>query len=182
MNDEELQKIIDDAEMSVDEIMEVLEKGDFLKTPVPAGECDRVCAEGEDYLYGRGVEQSYPEAYRLFTKAMEMGSPKATYLAAYCTFNGWGTGRSYEKSFELMMEAALKGQPDAEYELGRMYLSGLGIGRDVDEAVKWIRRSSDHNNCRAMKLLSELIDSGTAEPRSDDESTVLSVLYEILSD
>lgn len=45
----------------------------------------------------------------------------------------------------MFLMAAEDGNADAERNIGGMYLSGQGVGKDPAEAMKWIRRASEHD-------------------------------------
>lgn len=50
------------------------------------------------YLYGKGVEQDFTEAYNWFQKAAEHGYAGAYRWLAYCYSNGIGVAKDAEKA------------------------------------------------------------------------------------
>lgn len=78
------------------------------------------------------------KAYECFSKAMELGNPKAITQANYglCFFHGHGVKQDYSKAVEILTIAADRGDPGAQCFLAECYKYGYGVGRDQDKATK----------------------------------------------
>ena len=89
---------------------------------------------GEYYDGGRGFEQSFAKAVRLYQMAAERGDRNAYACLGYCYYYGRDMAPDHEKAFRCFSAAALAGDLEAMYKLGDMYLRGHWVDRDEREA------------------------------------------------
>lgn len=73
------------------------------------GEARALRAAAERYENGRGVRQSYPDAYRYYCKAALLGDPVAAYSLGWMYFNGRGLSRDPELGAGWFLRAAKHG-------------------------------------------------------------------------
>jgi TPR repeat protein len=99
---------------------------------------------GVRYLLGRGVPQSYEQAFHYFKEAAGNDDPLAQNELAYLYAAGRGTAQSYEKALYYYRQAADHGLASAQFNLGLMYANGLGIAPNQLEAAHWIGLSASH--------------------------------------
>ena len=89
---------------------------------------------GEYYDGGRGFEQSFPKAVRLYKMAAEQGNRWAYECLGYCYYYGRDMEPDYEQAFRCFSVGALAGHLESMYKLGDMYLRGQYVDKDEQEA------------------------------------------------
>jgi len=105
---------------------------------------------GEDYDFGRGVQQSYTEAAKWYQMAAEHGDAKAqNNLGSFYQY-GLGITTNYSQAVALYKQSAEQGFMAAQSNLGYMYDYGLGLPKDKVEADSWYRRAADQGYPEAM--------------------------------
>ena len=72
---------------------------------------------GEDYYYGRGVEQDYGEALKLFRQAAEQGDAWAQANLGVMYETGKGVSRDYDEAVKWYTLAAEQGNAKAKERL-----------------------------------------------------------------
>ncbi len=80
---------------------------------------------GVCYLYGRGVEVDYREAFRLLSIAANRGASRALVNLARMHAEGLGVPKDLTEAIRLY-EAVAKIEIRAQLELGRIYSRGSG--------------------------------------------------------
>ena len=143
----------------------------------------RAAAEGGDvaaqynlglaYVQGRGVSQSYEEAFAWWRKAAaqghagaqcdigtlyrygRLGAPDPEKLA-YLDAEGLGVRRDDEKARRWFMKAAEQGQPSAQYALGRIYETGRGVEANNKAAVGWYALAAMQGYQAAIEAVARL--------------------------
>lgn len=99
-------------------------------------------------------DKNEAEGYRLFRKAMELGSAKAIRHAAACLCEGIGVEIDYDKAQELFRVAADRGVASAMRCLGCTYRHGYGkVESDGMKAFEWYQRAAEHEDHRSQYLL-----------------------------
>lgn len=94
------------------------------------------------YLFGRGVEKNYDEAFRLFSKPTVSGDVAAQRWLSEMYLNGWGVKKDLKKAFEYMLKSAKQDSPISQKILANMYEKGIGTERDHEESLKWAKRAA----------------------------------------
>ncbi len=108
---------------------------------------------GEDYYYGRGVEQDYGEALKWFRQAAEQGRTNAQCFLGYMYEHGKGVPQDYGEAVKWYRQAAEQGNASAQHNLGFMYSNGRGVPQDYGEAVKWYKRAAEQGDANAQNNL-----------------------------
>jgi hypothetical protein len=105
---------------------------------------------GEDFDFGRGVQQSYPEAAKWYQMAADHGDGKAqNNLGSFYQY-GLGVATNYSQALALYKQSAAQGNMMAQNNLGYMYDYGLGVPMDKVVADSWYRRAADQGYPEAM--------------------------------
>jgi hypothetical protein len=122
------------------------------------------------YYAGRGVPQSYAEAFRWYSKAADQGHPKAEFAVGAMYAAGRGAQQNDAEAFVWVRKAAEQGEPRAQDELGMMYYYGRGVQHDHDEAMRWFRRSADQGYVWAQDDLAGMYYNGLSVPQDYAEA------------
>lgn len=99
---------------------------------------------GVRYLLGRGVAQSYDQAFYYFSQAADHDDPVAQNEVAYLYAVGKGTAQDNSLAFKYYQKAANHGLASAQYNVGFFYLHGIGVAQDTALAKSWFDRSASH--------------------------------------
>lgn len=110
---------------------------------------------GENYYYGRGVEQNHREAFRCFTMAAEQGYAVGQNWVGFCCENGHGTTKDYGEALKWYRKSAEQGNAEGQWRLGACYLNGHGTTRNYDEAFKWYKKSAEQGNAWGQRYVGE---------------------------
>lgn len=108
-------------------------------------QCYRLCLEqnmppaalnlGSLYYTGRGVEQDYEEAFRLYQIAADAGELRAICNLGYCYYYGRERSVDYEKAFYYFeLGALLFNDANCLYKLGDMFLNGYHVDENKQYA------------------------------------------------
>jgi TPR repeat protein len=111
------------------------------------------CHMAQKYFHGRGVQQSYAMARRLYELAAQQGNTYALNGLGIMHIHGEGVEVSYDKAFEYYERAAHLGDAQSQFNLGGMYLQGQGVERDAKKAKEWIAKSASQGNEDAVRAL-----------------------------
>jgi hypothetical protein len=93
------------------------------KTPIDQrsfAEAEKMFIKAEDYYFGRGVEQNYAEAFRLYKQAAELGYAPAQNSLGRAYENGLGVAVDQDKAVYWYKAAAKQNHPDAQAALLRL--------------------------------------------------------------
>jgi hypothetical protein len=101
------------------------------------------------YRRGRGVAQSYAEAFRWCRKAADQNNAKAQYGVGYLYYYGYGVDGDFAEALRWFHLAADQKLPNAENEIGIAYEVGNGVKPDYGEAVRWYRLAADQGYAAA---------------------------------
>ena len=102
---------------------------------IEAGNGAAMCDLGGQYYDGgRGFEQSFPKAVRLYRMAAEHENRYAYECLGYCYYYGRGMEPDYEKAFKYFSFGAHAGSLESMYKIGDMYLRGQYVDKDEQEA------------------------------------------------
>ena len=85
---------------------------------------------GDAYEYGKGVEQSYEQAFYWYSKAAEKGVAIAQHSLALFYQDGKGVGKDDDKAIYWYRQAIKNGRAEAKDDLKKFY------GIDVNEEDK----------------------------------------------
>jgi TPR repeat protein len=76
--------------------------------------------------------------------------------------------RNYCAAAEIWTVLAQQGNAEAQFNLGVLYKDGIGVPQNNDDAILWLRRSSDQGHEHAGLILSLLEE----EPENDGQKKV----------
>lgn len=90
------------------------------------------------------------KSFKYFSMAGKHNHAEASYRAALCLQEGWGTIRDAGRALQFYRSAAVRNQPGALYQLGMAYFYG-GMGLPDNSAnrqagVKWLGRAVNASN------------------------------------
>ncbi|CAN6645945.1 chitin synthase regulator Skt5p [Trichomonascus vanleenenianus] len=102
---------------------------------------------GDAYASGALGKPDLKESFNLFHLAAKHGHAEASYRAALCLEEGWGTSRDVRRSVQFLRSAASRNQPGAMLRLGLACFYGrLGLSGNVtvkQEGIKWLTRAAE---------------------------------------
>lgn len=115
-------------------------------------ECYTLCAQqdmpvaalnlGTFYYLGRGVEQDYQKAFRLYKVAADAGELRAICNCGYCFYYGRHQTVDYAKAFRFFsLGALLHDDANCLYKLGDMYLGGHSVEQNETYAFRLYTRA-----------------------------------------
>lgn len=105
---------------------------------------------GDAYASGALGKPDLKESFTLFQLAAKHGHAEASYRAALCLEEGWGTSKDVRRAVQFLRNAASRNQPGAMLRLGLACFYGkLGLGNGVtvkQEGIKWLTRAAEAAN------------------------------------
>ena len=114
---------------------------------------DELCALGDKYYEGDGVQKDYKKAVEYYTKAAEKGSVWAQHKLAEMYHYGDGVVQDYKKAVKWYAILAKQGDEDAQYELAEMYYYGEGVVQDYEKALVWYKKAVAQGHAMARNGL-----------------------------
>ena len=87
------------------------------------------------YDGGRGFEQSFEKAVRLYKMAADHGNRQAMENLGYCYYYGRDMVPDYEKAFQCFAFGAFNGQLISLYKIGDMYRYGYYVEQNLQQAL-----------------------------------------------
>ncbi|HLX64306.1 MAG TPA: caspase family protein [Planctomycetota bacterium] len=160
---EDYQKAIDEFEAAVKM------KPDDEKIKAEFG--DALYKLGQMYLYGKGnFVKSYSQAFELFKRGVQFGSPSAENALGVMYLKGYGVTQDYAEALRWYRKAADQGNAKAQYNLGVMFYNGNGVAQDDSEAVKLYRKSADQGYDSAQNDLGVCYYVGKGVPQDYAEA------------
>lgn len=124
------------------------------------------------YYQGKGVPQSYTDAFRWYQKAADQGTPKGEYGVAYMYYWGLGVQQDYAQAFQWYRKAADQGYERAQYDLSYLYKNGQGVPKDVSQSLIWCRKAADQGYPEAQYVLGNTYFDGKYLPQDYSESVL----------
>ncbi|MEL6205933.1 MAG: caspase family protein [Pseudomonadota bacterium] len=111
------------------------------------------------------------EAYQLFSRAADAGSPVAQFELAKLYEKGIGVEPDRERALELFHASADEGFADALNDLGFLYYQGaMGLPTDRERALEYFRRAADERHPEAQFNFAALIDDGLVPGRGPEDA------------
>jgi TPR repeat protein len=98
---------------------------------------------GQLYLFGQGVDADADFAWRLMTRAAELGHPPAQVAASGRLLDGNPTSDDLQRGLYFLRAAAGSRNAAAAYALGKLYLAGRHLEKDLGLAAQWLTRASE---------------------------------------
>lgn len=130
------------------------------RTRAEQGDAEAQYALCSVYRTGRGVPQSYAEAYLWCRKAADQSYAKAQYGVGYLYYYGYGVDGDFAEALRWFHLAAEQKLPAAENHIGIAYEVGNGVTPDYSEAVRWYRLAADQGYAAAEYNLGWLYANG----------------------
>ncbi len=111
--------------------------------------------DGED-----GSDPDYLRAFKCFSRAAELGSPKSLVKLGLMHKSGTGTPRDPILAMQIFLSLAITGNADAQYESGRCFSNGWGVNRDSVEAVQWYSKAAAKKHPMALGMMGYMHQQG----------------------
>lgn len=124
--------------------------------------------EARKYLYGKGAEQDYAMAFKLFAEEALNGNALANYDVGFMYLNGLSVKMDIRKA-QFWFQKAYEGfsqvektdnDPYIQYRIGKMLRMGYGVEQDSSKAAEWFDRSAGQGNQFAQYSLGNLYYNG----------------------
>ena len=136
-----------DMETKLKAVIELCEEGD-------PGACAFL---GKEFYFGFNIEQDLDRAFRYLTVAAESGDALSRFLTGFMYWSGRGTEPDQDKALEWFLLAADQGIPEAMYNAAKILLA-KDAEKNRDEAIRWLRKSSEAGYGAAEDMLSDVMD------------------------
>ena len=140
------------------------------KAKAEAGDSDSEVALGKDYYYGRGLPQSYSDAFHWNSKAAESGNSQAEYVLGILYQRGKGVPQSFSDAFNWYQKAANQGHGWAQVGLGTLYYQGQGVQQNYVLAAGWYRTAAQKDLAKAQYLLGYMYEYGQGVSQSSADA------------
>jgi len=101
------------------------------------GDKDAMVYLGCIHYEGRGVKQSYKEAFKWYEKGAEKLDAYGLCNLGYCYYYGRDIDINYEKAYSCFSQSAYLGYGNAMYKLGDLYFNGYFVEEDKEAAFFW---------------------------------------------
>jgi TPR repeat protein len=147
----------------------------FMKAALQ-GDPDAANNLGYHYYVGRGVSQSYDEAFRWYTAASQAATAddrdKSAAWTNLASLYHWGRGtkKDDKKAREFYLKAAELGNPAAQNNVAYLYEHGLGGPVDAAEAARWYKQAAEQGFSVAQGNLGVVYEDGRGMKRDDAQA------------
>jgi hypothetical protein len=108
------------------------------------------------YYDGRGVDQNFQEAFRLYKKAAAQGEAGAQYALGGMYYLGQCAPKNFTEAANWFLKAAKQNHPEAQRALGWAYDKGQGVPKSRDEAIKWFTKAARMGHKGAINTLKKM--------------------------
>ena len=103
-------------------------------------DADALCTIGTLHVHGRGVEQNLEKSYKCYSRAAELGAPRAMHNLARCYEYGYGCEVDLKRALHWYTRGAHRGVGLSAERVGAWYLFGHhGFSIDYREARLYLR-------------------------------------------
>lgn len=130
---------------------------------------------GDRYERGDGVDQSFPEALRLYQSASEGGVGMASYKAGSFFAHANGIDLDFGRATDFYNRAVAQGEPRGNYGLGEMYEFAIGVQQDYAKAAEYYQLAADAGDMMAQTSLAYLYGQGLGVAQDYSKSFALLV-------
>ena len=110
----------------------------WLKRAAGQDVCDALVRMGLLKLAGKGTERDPEGAFRLFTRAAELGDIRGMYRQGLCYLEGRGVMKDPIYAIECLQKTACMQYAPAMYRLAILHRDGIGTPRDIHTALKYL--------------------------------------------
>lgn len=125
---------------------------------------------GRLYFFGRGVAQSYSEAFKWCNKAVKsLETAESDYIIGLCYYYGKGTSQDFRQAFEQFNKTAnlltdenyILDDPvgvssGVMFMLSRCYRYGRGVEKNEEKANYWSRKASALDDSKARQYILQI--------------------------
>lgn len=130
------------------------------------------------YLYtGKGIDEDYDRAVKLWEEAVKSGDLDAKCELAGYHFTGRGmfnSGKDQDMALKEWTEAADANHVESAFKLGQYYAGGSGLfssGKDIPKAKQYLLVAAKAGHRKAMAELADVLDdSDSAAEKQEGES------------
>jgi hypothetical protein len=98
---------------------------------------------GDVYREGHGVEQSWEQAFRWYTRGARGGDAEAQNNLGTLYLEGYYCQEDFKQAVYWYRKSAEQGACVAQYNLGMRYIHGQGVPEDYTKAMQWLNLSAD---------------------------------------
>lgn len=105
-------------------------------------------------------EEKYEEAFELYEKAAEQGTPKAQFFLGQLYEFGEEIKQDCKKAFEWYKKSAEQDDNDAQFKIAYMYTNGLWGKQDYKKTIEWYLKSAEQGNNVAQYNLGVMYENG----------------------
>ena len=145
----------------------------ILKAQSDEGNSDAKFYLGTLYYIGRGMNQDFVRAIKLFEEASDGGNVSATFNLGIIYAKGRGVDVDEKKAFDYYKKSAFGGLPQAQYNYALWLREGRVGEANPIEAVEWFRASANKNFDRSLIELAKGYETGVAGRRDYREAVKL---------
>lgn len=108
------------------------------------------------YMDGKGVEQEFDKAMRLYELSASQGCVEAQHYLGVIYDKGRGTSRDDVKARKWYCLAAEGGSSLSQYNCAVFLLQGRGGAQDRETAIVWLKKSADQGYQEAARALRDV--------------------------
>ena len=145
----------------------------ILKAQSDEGNSDAKFYLGTLYYIGRGMNQDFGRAIKLFEEASDGGNVSATFNLGIIYAKGRGVDVDEKKAFDYYKKSAFGGLPQAQYNYALWLREGRVGEANPIEAMEWFRASANKNFDRSLIELAKGYETGVAGRRDYREAVKL---------
>jgi TPR repeat protein len=134
----------------------------LLRTLATQGSAGALYRLGVAYEIGRGVPQSYSDAWNCYSQAAEKDVLVAIHKQGLFHHYGWHVEKSEREAKKCWLRAAERGFAPSQYLLATHSLSITDANEQPDDnvAMYWLHKAADQNLPEAVYLLGILYENG----------------------
>ena len=125
------------------------------------------------YQQGVGVQQSYAEAIKWYTRAAEAGDADAMNNLGSLYVAGAGLHQDFAEAMKWYRHAVDAGSVMAITNIAKLYYFGLGVQRSYPEAAKQFQLATIRGSASAMNSLGLMYDTGLGVEQNQSAAATL---------
>lgn len=112
------------------------------------------------YRYGKGTEQDFRKAFRLYHDAAKRSHPGAMNSLGWCYRNGKGCSQDWGQAIYWYSLAAENKDVRGMINLASCYENGFGVSKSPKKAFSWYKRAADAGYNNGICSLGECYENG----------------------
>ena len=134
----------------------------FLSIVILAGQAVSDDDVQADYYYSRGeaydIDRNYPEAFKWYMKAAELGHAGGQYSVSVLYRRGLGVTQDTDEGFRWLRLSVDQGFATAQVNLSYAYYTGNGVAQDLSKAKELLHMAANQRAHAAMIGLATVYD------------------------